>query len=200
MESVVNLLTLAKMIKQFILLIILISFKVTIAQETFEYIDKAYLETIKTVQLYPAGDSRNQLRNPVIALQSNQQLILEFDELYEDAYDYQARIIHCNHDWQPSGLSALQYLDDYNEFNLTEMEYSFGTITPYVHYKFRVPKTKISGNYLLVVFPRDYPDEVILTRRFMVYEKWVSISSAAEIQNQSVQSIDRQNIQFSKLQ
>ena len=143
------------MIKQFILLIILISFKVTIAQETFEYIDKAYLETIKTVQLYPAGDSRNQLRNPVIALQSNQQLILEFDELYEDAYDYQARIIHCNHDWQPSGLSALQYLDDYNEFNLTEIHLE--RLHPMFTINSECQKPKFRAIIFLLFFPEIIP-------------------------------------------
>jgi hypothetical protein len=122
--------------------------------------------------------------------------MLEFDELYEDAFSYLAKIIHCNNDWQPSGLSALQYLNEYNEYRVNELEYSFGTKVPYVHYKFRVPKPKISGNYLLVIYSESDPDEIILTRRFMVHEQWVQISSPAEIMNLSVQSIDRQNIQF----
>ena len=194
-----KLLTLVMMIKQSLLLltfILAVSIEVTLAQENFEYKDQTYIETIKTVQLYPAGNQIFQTRYPVISLRSNQQLMLEFDELYEDAFNYQAKIIHCNSDWQPSGLSALQYLTDYNEFPINELEYSFGTKIPYVHYKFRVPRTKISGNFLLVVYSENNPEEIILTRRFVVFEQWVQVSSPNEIMNMSVQSIDRQNIQF----
>ena len=176
--------------------ILFICSKVTQAQENFEYADRTYIETIKTVQLYPAGNRVFQERYPVISLRSKAQLMLEFDELYEDAFSYLAKIIHCNNDWQPSGLSALQYLNEYNEYRVNELEYSFGTKVPYVHYKFRVPKPKISGNYLLVIYSESDPDEIILTRRFLVHEQWVQISSPAEIMNLSVQSIERQNIQF----
>jgi hypothetical protein len=196
----VKLLTLVIMIKYYAILLPLILFcshKVTLAQDNFQYQDRTYIETIKTVQLYPAGNPIRQIRYPVMSLRSNQQLMLEFDEVYEDAFSYLVKIIHCNNDWRPSGLSALQYLDDYNEFRVNEMEYSFDTKVPYVHYKFRVPRPKISGNFLLVVYSEGNEDEIILTRRFMVYEQWVQISSAGEIMNRSIQSIDRQNIQFS---
>ena len=194
-----KLLTLVIMIKFKLLLLTYILFfcsVVTFGQRNFEYKDQTYLETIKTVQLYPAGNPLFQTRNPVISLRSNDQLILEFDELYEDAYSYLAKIIHCNNDWQPSGLSPLQYLNEYNEFRINELEYSFGTKVPYVHYKFTVPKTKISGNFLLVVYSENDPEEIILTRRFMVFEQWVQLSSPAEIMNRSIQSINRQNILF----
>lgn len=192
--------TLALMIKYKLLLFTLIlccCYKVTLAQESYEYKDQTYIETIKTVQLYPAGNPIFQTRNPIISLRSNEQLMLEFDELYEDAFSYLVKIIHCNSDWQPSGLSALQYLSEYNEFRINELEYSFGTKIPYVHYKFRVPKPTISGNFLLVVYSEGNEEEVVLTRRFMVYEKWLQVSSPAEIVSRSFQSIDRQNIQFS---
>lgn len=194
-----KLLTLAIMIKRNLLLhtlILLFCFEVTFAQEQLEYADRTYIETIKTVQLFPAGNPIFQVRNPVINLRSNQQLMLEFDEVFEEAFSYLVKIVHCNNDWTPSGLSPLQYLSEYNEFRINELEYSFGTKTPYVHYKFRVPKTKISGNFLLVVYTDGNPDEIILTRRFMVYEQLVQFSSVPEILNKSVQSIDRQNIQF----
>lgn len=176
--------------------ILFISSGVTQAQEPMEYADKNYFESIKTVQLYPAGPPINQTRNPVINLRSNQQLILEFDEIYEEAFSYLAKVIHCNNDWRPSGLSPLQYMTEYNEFRINELEYSFGTQVPYVHYKFRVPRPKISGNFLLVVYSESDPDEIVLTRRFMVYEQLVQFSSVYEILNRSTYSIDRQNIQF----
>jgi hypothetical protein len=161
-----------------------------------EYKDKVYDEYIKTVQLYPGtAQISSQTMSPVINLQSNLHLLLEFDELFSETYTYHAKIIHCNADWQPSGLSALQYLKDYNEFDINDFDYSFGTITPYVHYKFIVPKPFISGNYLLVVYGEDEEDKII-TRRFMVYEQLVGFSDKYEIMQNSPYSLTTQQLQF----
>jgi hypothetical protein len=84
-----------------------------------EYRDKVYDDFVKTVQLYPASPkASSQTLSPVIGLRSNIQLLLEFDELFSDVYSYKARIIHCNANWQPSGLSPLQYLVEYNEYDI----------------------------------------------------------------------------------
>jgi hypothetical protein len=161
-----------------------------------EYRDKVYDQYIKTVQLYPnLSPISSQTLSPVIGLKNNVQLVLEFDELFSEAFSYQAKIIHCNANWQPSGLSPLQYLQEYNEFEVSDFEYSFGTITPYVHYKFSLPKTTITGNFLLVVYGDDEED-IIITRRFMVYEQLVSISDEYEIMSNAPYSLKKQQIQF----
>ena len=120
---------------------------------------------------------------------------MEFDELFSDAFGYRAKIIHCNANWQPSGLSPLQYLKEYNEFDILDFEYSFGTITPYVHYKFILPKTTISGNFVLVVYGDDEED-IILTRRFMVYEQLATLSDQYEIMSNAPYSLTHQQLQF----
>lgn len=161
-----------------------------------EYRDKVYDQYIKSVQLYPnLSQISSQTLSPVIGLRNNVQLVLEFDELFSEAYSYRAKIIHCNANWQPSGLSPLQYVQEYNEFDVNDFEYSFGTITPYVHYKFILPKTTISGNFLLVVYGEDEED-IIITRRFMVYEQLVAISDQYEIMSNAPYSLTRQQIQF----
>jgi len=161
-----------------------------------EYRDKVYDEYIKTVQLYRnLAPVSSQTLSPVIGLRNNVELMLEFDELFSDAYSYRARLIHCNADWQPSGLSPLQYLKDYNEYNILDFEYSFGTITPYVHYKFIVPKPTLSGNYILVVYGEDEED-IIITRRFIVFEQLVTFSSPYEIMQNAPYSLTHQHIQF----
>ena len=166
------------------------------SQESFIYEDMIYDDNIKTVQLYPKGLPDSQIRNPVIGLRNNQRLVLEFDELYNDAFNYMAKLIHCNNDWTPSGLSPLQYLEDYNEYPINEFDYSFGTITPYVHYVFDLPKPIMSGNFLLVIYADGDENDVILTRRFLVYESWVNISSPAEILSRSIYTLGKQNLQF----
>ena len=161
-----------------------------------EYQDKVYDNFIKTVQIYPTTLVTNsQIQSPVIGLHNGNRLILEFDELFSEAYNYRARIVHCNANWQPSGLSPLQYLQDYNEFDILDFEYSFGTITPYVHYKFIVPKPFISGNYILVVYGDDEED-IIITRRFMVFEQLVTFSDKYEIMQSAPYSLTNQQLQF----
>ena len=165
--------------------------------DPYDYQNKTYDKNIRTVQLYPnSAIPRAQLLSPVIPLNSNQTLMLEFDELYQDEYTYQAKLVHCNADWTPSGLSPLQYLTDYNEFIITNAEYSFGTLTPYVHYNFEVPRPIISGNYLLVIYADGDPEDVIITRRFMVFEQWVNISNENEIRNRGSYSLGKQELQF----
>ena len=165
-------------------------------QGDIEYRDKVYDDYIKTVQLYRnLSQTNSQTSSPVIGLKNNVQLVLEFDELFSEAFAYRAKIVHCNANWQPSGLSPLQYLKEYNEFDLMDFEYSFGIITPYVHYKFILPKTTISGNFVLVVYGDDEED-VIITRRFLVYERLVAISNQYEIMSNAPYSLTRQQIQF----
>jgi len=162
------------------------------------YLDKEYDDYIKTVQLYPSSSLNSaQTRSPIISLRGRVNLILEFDELFNEAFSYRAKIIHCSANWQPSGLSPLQYLTEYNEFEIPEVEYSFGTITPYVHYKFIVPRPSISGNYLLVVYAAEDETDIIISRRFMVFEQWVSFSDQYEIINNAPYSLSRQPLHFS---
>jgi len=182
---------------QYLLPLVLLAGFNSLARQSFEFEDKVYDENIKTVQLYPKGlQPQAQTLNPIISLRSTQTLILEFDELYNDAYNYMAKIIHCTSDWKDSELSALQYLNDYNEFNINTFDYSASTITPYVHYKFELPKPKVSGNYLLVVYAEGDEEDIIITRRFMIFEKWVSITPPEEIMSRSVYSLGKQNLQF----
>ncbi len=39
---------------------------------------------------------------PVLDLQSNNQLLLSFDDLSDEIKDYSYKIIHCNADWTAS--------------------------------------------------------------------------------------------------
>ncbi len=84
-----------------------------------EYKDRIYNPNIKTVNLYSDKNIRSKIEPAVINIVSPNQLILEFDELYEDARYFQANIIHCNWDWTPSDLRPIEYLNSYNEFEIS---------------------------------------------------------------------------------
>jgi hypothetical protein len=140
----------------------------------FEMINKVYYDGIRTVRMYP---SKNPLELPIVRLEGGT-LELHFDDMYEGASDYHYTIIHCNADWTPSNLTKSDYIDGYQEYFLSDFDYSFNTFVPYTHFRLRLPNKNmqftISGNYLIVVYEKgaQYP---VLTRRFMVYESFTTI-------------------------
>lgn len=118
---------------------------------------------------------------PVIRLGSGERLEVSFDEIAEDNRYLSARLIHCNADWQPSSLVESEYLDSFNTMDIEDYAYSSNTFVHYVNYMLEIPNESlnplVSGNYLLQVYDRDEPSEVILQSRFRVVEPLVSISA-----------------------
>ena len=146
------------------------------AQSVFE--DKVYEENIQTVRIYPkTPEFSSQLASPTIALNSPVPLILEFDDIAYEADMYSAKIIHCNSDWNPSGLKPADYLSNYNEFNVNEYEYSINTRIPYIHFSFMVPQVSKSGNYILKIYRGRDEDNTIIIQRFMVYQNQLTIGA-----------------------
>ncbi len=152
----------------------------TLAKKTgkeLQSIDRVYEENIKSALLFPnTSNLKDVLQPPVIPLTENRSLLLSFDEIGDRTDNYLAKIVNCNSDWTISNLNAIMYLSDYNEFQIMDRQPSYNTRIPYIHYKFTVPKTKISGNYLLVVYRDGDDTDLILTKRFMVYENNVTIT------------------------
>ncbi len=166
-------------------------------QVTLELKNKVYDPYIKTVQLYPAAFSSNaQLLSAAIPLRGSQKLILEFDELFNDAFTYQVKYIRCDANWQKSTLSDLEFLSTYNEFTINEYEYSFNTKTPYVHYKTFLPKPKLSGNYVLVVYADGDESDIIISHRFIVYENKVTFTDQYGFTGLNSASRHNQQLQF----
>ena len=105
-----------------------------------------------------------------------QDLVLEFDDLWETREDYYARLVHCNADWSVSRLRDLDFLDQYNEGNVNDYAYSSNTHVPYVHYRYAVPEVRMPGNYLLEIYPDGNKSKVVLRRRFLVFRQETTIS------------------------
>lgn len=152
---------------------VIISFD-ALAQKTLTFSDQSYEEEIRTVMLHPNAGTGSNLR-PAVAEIRNQNLVLEFDDLQADRSNYYVKLIHCNADWQKSSLMDLDFLSDYNEFPITEYDAAFNTSLPYVHYYFHVPPVKLPGNYLLVAYREGDPDDILLSKRFMIYDNIVSL-------------------------
>lgn len=139
--------------------------------------DHIYDPNIQTVLFYPTeGGNASLLEFPVIYIRENKSLRLDFDELGNEYHNYNFKIIHCNHDWQPSILNDFEFLDQFNEFSVDQYESSLNTRHPYIHYNLMVPKVKVSGNYILKVYRNLDQNDVVITRRFVVYDSNIGIS------------------------
>lgn len=145
-----------------------------IGQKTLLMEDKIYEPQIRTVMCYSLTPGAP-LPSTAVKIDA-QNLILEFDDLQEDRNNYYARIIHCNYDWSKSLMRDLDILRDYNEFPINDFGFSINTHIPYVHYRFLVPPVKMPGNYLLIVYRDGNKNDIVLSRRFMVYQNLVILA------------------------
>ncbi len=140
------------------------------------YNNHIYSNTIKTVQLFKEGWP---LTYPVIKLNSQEKLILSFDEISDDVGDYYYTFIHCDAGWANSNLTEPEYVDGFPENQISDYRFSYNTSVKYIHYKLSFPnedvKFKISGNYILLVYQNYNKSEPIISYRFMVAEDLVNV-------------------------
>jgi hypothetical protein len=162
--------------------------------------DYIYNDDINTVFLYPGtADKENPTRlisPPIIPIQSNSPLVLEFDDMSTRLTGLRAKIYSCNADWTKSNLNDIEFTYEFNDYPITTYEQSFSTKVPYTHYRFEVPKLKLSGNFVLMVYT-DRGKKTLLTRRFMIYDSRVSIAAEARFSQGIQQQFTDQQIDFS---
>ena len=162
--------------------------------------DQVYSNKIKASFVYPSlnnPDNPTRLVSPpLIQLGSPSNLILEFDDMDAVYNNYRVKFIHCNADWTKSNLNDIEFTYEYNDYPIQVYEQSFSTKVPYYHYKFEIPKLKLSGNYVLVVYgERD--KKPVLSRRFMVYENRINVQAQARFSQGIEQQFSDQQIDFS---
>ncbi len=161
--------------------------------------DKNFSEDIKTVRLFP---STNEVGLPVIALNSNETLIFNFDELTQDSKTYYYTIRHCDQNWEPTIQETYEYIDGFTRATIDDYNYSYNTRTPYINYRLEIPNLDMritqSGNYVIIVY-EDSPSEPVLTKRFMVTEKIVGIEQRVTLPRTRSNYRDYQEIIFNVL-
>lgn len=116
----------------------------------------------------------NDYAPPVISLNSDDHINISFDEIADDTRYLRYSLIHCDSQWQPSGLVDPEFVDGFNLGNIDQYEFSQLTTAHYVHYSLSIPNNEvqftISGNYLVKIFDESDPDTPLLQARFMVCE------------------------------
>lgn len=133
------------------------------AQRVPDTMTGVFNEYIKSLQVKVDGDN---FASPVIVLGSDDRIVISFDHLAEDREYFRYSLTHCNASWRPSGLVDSEFLDGFNEGTVGNYDFSRGTTVHYVHYTLTIPNEevypKISGNYLLKIYPESDPDSTIL--------------------------------------
>jgi hypothetical protein len=138
--------------------------------------DSIYAKNIKTVRLFVAG---NQLTIPVVHLNSNELLELDFDDLDADVKYYYYTFELCNSDWNPANLGQFDYIKGFTQNRITNYRFSSIAHQRYTHYKALLPDRSMyptrSGNYILKVFLNGDTSQLVFTKKFMVVDNKAAI-------------------------
>ncbi|MFM7234938.1 MAG: DUF5103 domain-containing protein [Flavobacteriales bacterium] len=162
--------------------------------------NKSYRDDVHSAQFFPVG---NPLGYPLLALGSSEQLEINFDVFSEDFETLNYGVIHCSHDWKPSDLASGQYIRGFATNQISDIQYSFNTLTNYIHYRFNYPtdisQPTLSGNYALVIFSgSDLSDRStwVLSLRMVVYELQTTIRSNVHASSIIADRYTHQEIDF----
>ncbi len=80
-------------------------------------------------------NTTNPLLDPIIKLNSSESLKLSFDILDTENRSYAYTFIHCNSNWEYSNINQSDYLNGFFDNYIDNYQYSFNTISPYIHYE-----------------------------------------------------------------
>jgi hypothetical protein len=153
-----------------------------------------FSQNIKSIQLRPLQENNFSSIVPLGTV-----LELSFDDLDADSKEYLYKVEHMTHDWQSSGLSSSQYIDGFDQNTILDVTNSFNTFQNYTHYSVKIPNTNTvitkSGNYLLSIL--NYNDEVIHTRRFVLYENATTVGVTVARSRNTKTLNTQQTVQFS---
>lgn len=116
---------------------------------------------------------------PVLMMNSDDRLLVNFDYLDYDVHYLRYSVTHCNADWQPSLLVESEYVSGFNYADIDDYAPSEATYVHYYNYQFTLPNGDmeflVSGNYLLSVYEQDDPSKILFQTRFSVCEGKVSV-------------------------
>lgn len=157
--------------------------------------DSAWDGRVRTAQLYREGEP---LEAPLLTLgREGELLVLEFDLLETEARSLRWHVGHCDADWRRDDLGPQEFMSGWNEGPIDSYDFSFTTLTDYVHYRLTLPDAMgsftASGNYALAVIDEATGD-TLLTRRFCVSEQAVRIDATVGRPYDGVALRERQEV------
>lgn len=156
----------SRVIRMLSLLVILLPFRMA-AEDNFRF------RSLKV------SNPDNFMSPPVLRLGTDDRISINFDEIGDDYSELRYRLIHCDADWKRSVLTESEYIGGFNEEDVSDYAFSSNTFIHYVNYQITLPSETApilrSGNYLLEVYERDFPEETLLSVPFMVSENLAKV-------------------------
>ena len=144
-------------------------------------VDRIMDANIQTVLIFPKGKP---LALPVIGLNTQDELLIQFDDLSAKYKQFYFTIELMDIHWQPVALNPFDYTRGLTQNNIREYTISSIAQQAYFHYSFTFPTTSCrptkSGNYLMKVFRQGRPNELVFTKRFFVVEQEVPITASIQ--------------------
>ncbi len=139
---------------------------------------RIFKQDIKTLQ---AGIKRQKFLLPIIELGSSDLLEFSFDQMSHESRTYRYKVIHLNADRTPSDLMSSEYLSGFTNADISDYALSINATYLYTHYKFNLPNEnisfKISGNYAVVIYQDNKPEDPVAIACFSIVEPKVGISA-----------------------
>jgi len=161
-----------------------------------QILNEYFAENIKTVLIQ---NTENELLDPIINLNSNEQLLLSFDEIGTNLANYKYSFVHCNSKWEKSDLIESDYIDGFYENYIEEYFFSFNTNIDYTNYQCIFPNENInflkSGFYFLIVKNEDTGKEII-KKKFVIYEDIVEVKARCKRATYAKDIESKQEIDF----
>lgn len=158
----------------------------------------AQMPVVGTLRAYVEG---NETALPVIALDGDERVIVEFDCLTSNILNLEYSVVHCDRNGQPSDLQPSEYLNGFAVNAVTDYAPSSGTATEYVNYRIGLPNNDVqmllSGRYEVTVFLAGQPDSVVARASFLVYEQLASIEAELAKPTGSVSERHSQEVRLS---
>ena len=159
-------------------LVLLISLFLAASSRAQREPDQVFMPSIHTIKLNGFGD---QLGYPILALNSNDKLELNFDDLDADVKQYYYTFELRNADWSPAQMSYFDYVKGFTMVRINTYRNSAMSLTRYTHYQATLPDRNCypvkSGNYVLKVFINGDTSKLAFTRRFLVVENKMGVGA-----------------------
>lgn len=144
-------------------------------------VDKILDPNIQTVLVFPKGKP---LALPVIGLNTQEELLIQFDDLAAQYQQYYFTIELMDIHWQPVALNPFDYIRGLTQNNIRDYTISSIAQQSYYHYSFSFPTAACrptkSGNYLMKVYKQGRGNELVFTKRFFVIEQDVPIAASIQ--------------------
>ncbi len=148
---------------------------------------------IKSIVLKP-----NKINTYAPIIKLGERLNLSFDDINGDERIYSYRIEHCDYNWNKSNLVSTDYMTGFAKDRIRNYENAFNTLQYYTHYELTIPnqnnKIKKSGNY--IIFILNEQDQVLFSRRFIIYQPQVIVGVTAHRSTDVAIINEKQSVQF----